>query len=304
MTATCRKFLREAEAQSRVCVTLLSGDSFYFRAWELNRLMAHRYVLAHYVVAILLFTVLQVRADLALLTPGVRFILSVSFLLVMLLGLGLGLFLAERFVRPLGGFVRVPLSAILLASSAAGLLATHGMVLVLAPALGATVWQLLVLWAFFYVAVEAATHLVMYLAVPRAAGELRSRQAGAPALVAGRLHLAGEVIELDALLWIRAEGNYVTVATQEGRKMLPGPFGAVVALLSVSVGVRIGRSHWVAARAVRSGRRTPGGLVIALRDGTELPVAQARRKAVEAWLAEAGIAPDQRAGSAMSTQSG
>jgi DNA-binding LytR/AlgR family response regulator len=50
-------------------------------------------------------------------------------------------------------------------------------------------------------------------------------------------------------------------------------------------GLRIHRSHWVAARSVRALHRARDGWTLELADGQQLPVARARRDAVADWVA-------------------
>jgi DNA-binding LytR/AlgR family response regulator len=69
--------------------------------------------------------------------------------------------------------------------------------------------------------------------------------------------------------------------------LLRGRISDIEAQLAPDLGLRIHRSHWVAARAVAALHRGASWSVRLL-DGSELPVARARREAARAWVAALG----------------
>ena len=97
--------------------------------------------------------------------------------------------------------------------------------------------------------------------------------------------LLGRRFRLPDLLLVTAEEQYVHIHTAQGRQMLRGRMSDVEAQLPDSWGLRIHRSHWVAARSVRALHRARDGWTLELTDGQQLPVARARRDAVADWVA-------------------
>ena len=92
---------------------------------------------------------------------------------------------------------------------------------------------------------------------------------------------------LDGVLRVEAQGNHVLVVTDRGRHVLPGPFGALVALLPADMGRQVHRSHWVACRAVLRTRRSGRYVMIETIDGAQVPIASTKFGALRAWLAAA-----------------
>ena len=99
---------------------------------------------------------------------------------------------------------------------------------------------------------------------------------------------------LSGVLRLEAAGNYVTVVTERGRRLVPGPFAAVVARMPGGAGRRVHRSHWVARRAVVSERWDGRDLRLQMVDGETVPVAVAQVGAVVAWLASGGAQPARK----------
>ena len=92
--------------------------------------------------------------------------------------------------------------------------------------------------------------------------------------------LPGKVFALPDLRLISADEHYVHVQTGEGRHMLRGGISDIEAQLPDARGRRVHRSHWVAARSVKHLRRARDAWSLVLDDGTEVPVARARRDAL------------------------
>ncbi len=99
-----------------------------------------------------------------------------------------------------------------------------------------------------------------------------------------RVVLLGRSFALPELLLVTADEHYVHIHTLNGRQMLRGRMSDVEAQLPDSWGLRIHRSHWVAARMVRALHRARDGWTLELTDGQVLPVARARREAVAEWV--------------------
>ena len=99
--------------------------------------------------------------------------------------------------------------------------------------------------------------------------------------------LAGERIDLRKLETIRAEEHYIRVTTSEGERMLRHRIKDAVALIPDAYGLQVHRSLWIAFPTVERCAPSPDGkLLIVLRDGSEIGVPRARRRAVEARLKE------------------
>jgi hypothetical protein len=102
--------------------------------------------------------------------------------------------------------------------------------------------------------------------------------------------LLGRSFPLEDLHLITAEEHYVLIVTRDGRKMLRGRISDIEAQLPASHGLRVHRSHWVAASAVRRLNRDRDGWTLTLTCGAEIPVARARRAMVQDWVGALTIA--------------
>jgi hypothetical protein len=105
-----------------------------------------------------------------------------------------------------------------------------------------------------------------------------------------RVALLGKTYALPDLKLISADEHYVHIHTAQGRAMLRGRISDIEAVLPDAWGRRVHRSHWVAARSVRGLRRGRDTWTLLLEDGTEVPVARARRDAVRDWVERMGRA--------------
>ena len=97
--------------------------------------------------------------------------------------------------------------------------------------------------------------------------------------------LLGRNFVLADLLLVSADEHYVHIQTSKGRTMLRGRISDIEAQLPDAWGLRVHRSHWVAARSVRALNRGRDGWTLDLTDGQQIPVARARREAVADWVA-------------------
>lgn len=84
------------------------------------------------------------------------------------------------------------------------------------------------------------------------------------------------------ILAVSANDHYVIVQTNHGPEPVLLRFSDALAELEGLDGLRIHRSHWVAADAITAVRSTPQKMHVTLTDGTELPVSRSYRAAVEA----------------------
>lgn len=174
--------------------------------------------------------------------------------------------------------------------------------------------DLLAFWMFHWSVMVLAEFLIVGLAMDRILAPLRPAPTGGPARAetAGRddlasppqrdqtgnptplvappaapeLRLQGVRIGADEVVQIVAEEHYLRIVTDGRSRLLRGRMADVDGQMPVSLGLRVHRSHWVAARAVAGLRRTDFGLALVLADRTEVPVARARQAEVRAWLAQ------------------
>ena len=102
--------------------------------------------------------------------------------------------------------------------------------------------------------------------------------------------LLGRPFPLEDLHLITAEEHYVLIVTRDGRKMLRGRISDIEAQLPASHGLRVHRSHWVPASAVRKLNRDRDGWTLSLTCGAEIPVARARRAMVQDWVGALHVA--------------
>ncbi|MGC9420799.1 MAG: LytTR family DNA-binding domain-containing protein [Rhodovulum sp.] len=84
------------------------------------------------------------------------------------------------------------------------------------------------------------------------------------------------------LIRLSSSDHYVRVVTERGITDVLIRFADAIAELNGVEGLRVHRSHWVAARAVTGARRENGRLFLCLRDGSEVPVSRRYRPEVEA----------------------
>lgn len=105
---------------------------------------------------------------------------------------------------------------------------------------------------------------------------------------ASQVMLLGKPFALTDLRLVSAEEHYVRIQTVDGRQLLRGRISDIEAQLPDALGLRVHRSHWVAASAVHTLNRSREGWVLELTDGTQVPVARPRRDAVRDWLEAMG----------------
>lgn len=94
-----------------------------------------------------------------------------------------------------------------------------------------------------------------------------------------------------SVLRLEANRNYVTVVTERGRTMVPGPFSDVVARMPKGAGRQVHRSHWVARRAVVGDQRVGRDFLLKTADGETVPVSPAKVLQVRAWLDQGRATP-------------
>jgi len=91
------------------------------------------------------------------------------------------------------------------------------------------------------------------------------------------------------LVSVSADDHYVNVKTSRGAAHIRLKISAALELLADSDGMQVHRSHWVNLNAVTDLKSDSDGRpVVVLLDGSELPIAKSRMKAVRRRLAITG----------------
>ena len=102
----------------------------------------------------------------------------------------------------------------------------------------------------------------------------------------------GTTIEIDRkvfyisnIRYLKAQENYIFVATKMGNELLRGRITEVSDAISPEYGCQVHRSYWVSKFAVENIRRVPGNLEIKIKnDELFIPVSRSRRTGVMLWL--------------------
>jgi hypothetical protein len=101
------------------------------------------------------------------------------------------------------------------------------------------------------------------------------------------LYLFGHRFDLAELWAIRAVEHYIEVKTKAGEYLLlRGRMSEAEGALPEGLGMRVHRSHWVAAQALKALDQRPDRWQLSLHCGTEIPVARARREETREWVSK------------------
>jgi len=188
------------------------------------------------------------------------------------------------------------ISPLVLAVIAASL--TVSSQLILRPLGGspATAEKLALLWAYHWAILLAAEFLHASLVMPLILRSLAARGRAAPATTppagaavtapAARLIVGGESFDAADLISVSADEHFLRIVTASRTRFLRGRIADVEAQLPPEIGLRVHRSHWVAAAAVAGLERAEGGLRLVLGGGARIPVARGRQQRVRDWLRE------------------
>lgn len=273
---------------------MFSGDRILFERFELPRALLHRNMLVFYVVLIGVLSQLNLFSPLLLMTGAERLAVVTISVLGGTLPLLIALVIGEWLQAP--GSIRVYRASWVIAlASGCSLVAAEVYVQSVVdrplPGLG----YLLVIWTCFYVIMQATSHFVMLRLMKRVLIDMRGAEAlprGADGRAIGprEIEIKGQRFLPGSLVRITAEGNYIRVTDQQAQHLLPGPFGPVIESLPEALGLQVSRSEWVAAGAVAGLRKVGREMILDLRNGHSLRVAQSRRKAVAEWVA--ALLPD------------
>lgn len=103
------------------------------------------------------------------------------------------------------------------------------------------------------------------------------------------LEIADQRIDPAGLRAISSEEHYLRLLGDGRTRFLRGRIADVEAQLPPEIGLRVHRSHWVAAQAVAGVETEAGAQRLVLSCGARIPVARGRRAAVRHWLNDLGI---------------
>lgn len=265
---------------------LINGETLRMRRFESMRAMLHRYLIALYVLMWIGLTVLDPSGQTTSTPLDIRLTQYGAGVLVVALGL-IGIYtLAEAIFGGKGRVVVMTHWYVVLTVSVLGLAASEATVFYLTGVERISAKIFAVLTVFYFVVIEIALQLVIWLLLPRILQEIRKDPAVAePATPSqARLRAGGHDIPVQTVLHLEAQGNYVGIVTDTHSYDVPGPFSALLVQLPDGLGLRVHRSHWVARRAVLAHRRKGRELVLDLTSGGEAKVALPRQAEVIDWL--------------------
>ena len=98
------------------------------------------------------------------------------------------------------------------------------------------------------------------------------------------LTLFGQRFQKEDIWAIRAVEHYIEVRNRAGEcQLLRGRMAEAEAALPADLGLRVHRSHWVSAQALKRLDRKRDRWQVVLQGGDEVPVARARREQTREW---------------------
>jgi uncharacterized membrane protein YjfL (UPF0719 family) len=264
---------------------------------SLGQLFRHRYVMAHY-----LGFAGPVFAAFLVIGPGTH--RDSEHMPSVMIGVPAMIYTVWLYVRAMqwlsrgkAGQVRILMTPGLLLGVAVQMAVSLSYPISLGVIAHWSTFRLVLLFASLSLYVEFVTAVILRKAVPRAVAELQAKAARAQVLDPTAAPLAAAEMGVDAVetpavvpavlegvLRVEAQGNHVLVVTEQGRHLLPGPFGAFVARLPSNLGRQVHRSHWVACRAIVRTRRQGRDVIIETVDGARVPVASTKFGALRTWL--------------------
>lgn len=105
-----------------------------------------------------------------------------------------------------------------------------------------------------------------------------------------RIMIAEKDFALDDLLYLKSDGHYLQVVTENGGDFVRARMAEVTGGADDDWGVQTHRSFWVAGHAIAGHRHVDGQAHLVLTNGDRVPIARNRRPAVAAWLERNGRA--------------
>jgi len=96
--------------------------------------------------------------------------------------------------------------------------------------------------------------------------------------------IAGKRFELGKIISISSQDHYVEVVTAASKQLIRARLADITPQISEEIGIVPHRSHWVARSAVEQFDDKTQPKVLALNNGSKIPVARGRVKDVRNWL--------------------
>ena len=278
---------------------LISGDTIRMRRFEVARAMIHPRILALYAVMWVVLVLADPSGQAGSPPFSVRlaqYAVGVWAVWIGFLGIITGY---EALFGSKDRIVALPDWPVVLAVSVLGLAASEAVVVGMLQELRITARVFAVLAVFYFVIIQINIQVLNWLILPRVLADLRKDTPCAGGgnepcddNAAAVLRAGGKTVDLGALLHIAAQGNYVTIVTDDSQYEVPGPFSALLEQIPQQLGLRVHRSHWVARRAVVAHRRRGREMLLDLTYGGVATVALPRQEAVLDWLAVPVLAGD------------
>lgn len=97
--------------------------------------------------------------------------------------------------------------------------------------------------------------------------------------------VSGQLVELDQLIRLEANGNFVSIVDENGERLVPGPLFKVLETLDGIAGVQVHRSSWIALNACEAVEREGRQAFLLMRDGQRAKIARPRQRQVLETLA-------------------
>lgn len=265
---------------------MINGETVRLRRFEVLRVQMHRYMISFYVL-LWIGLVLADPSGQTTATPLATRVAQYGFgVLTVVATFTLVYASAEVLFGGKGHVVSLLNWPLVLGASVLGLGVSELVVHLLTGEVRITAKIVATLSIFYYVIIEIALQIIIWLFLPRILTELRNNgpEAAADAAPPNVVRAGGQDFPASAILHVAAQGNYVTVTTDTIRTEVPGPFSSLVDQIPQGLGLRIHRSHWVARRAVVAHRRKGRDMALDLSTGTDAPVALPRHAEVLDWL--------------------
>ncbi len=265
---------------------IINGETVRLRRFEVLRVQMHRYMVGFYLLLWIGLVLVDPSGQTTTPPIAARVVQYGFGVLTVIATFTLVYASAEVLFGGKGQVVTMVNWPLVLGASVLGLGVSELVVHLLTGEVRTTAKIFATLGIFYYVIIEIALQIIIWLFLPRILTELRddAPDTTPDATPANVVRAGGHDFPATAILHIAAQGNYVTVTTDTTRTEVPGPFSALVDQIPEGLGLRIHRSHWVARRAVVAHRRKGRDMALDLTTGIDAPVALPRHTAVLDWL--------------------
>ncbi len=124
---------------------------------------------------------------------------------------------------------------------------------------------------------------VMPTAISSGDGEKKPHEAGSEA-ARDTITVLGKTYYYKDLISVSSQDHYVRIKTRQAEDLVRARLSDLIGQLGCENGIQPHRSHWVSRQAVVGMVTKDGNKCLELHDGSDIPVARGRVKAVRAWL--------------------